>query len=169
MIGAGFPQPARSWVRGPMDGAAWLGAGGGDTPPGAAGCPQGAQVAIRAHMEKLPGEGTWVQAPAREEMLQVVPTPGEAQPRRAGGCVGLRRVPGTVHTCTPVLQGGIGAAGKLGPVPCWVPAQGKSPQDAAQSSPVLSPCRAPARLSTTEQRLLRSRRAAARSPRDHTP
>lgn len=32
MIGAGFPQPARSWVRGPMDGASWLGAGGGGHP-----------------------------------------------------------------------------------------------------------------------------------------
>lgn len=84
-------------------------------------------MATRAPMEKLPREGSWVQAPGREEMLQVVSTPGEAQPHHAGGCVGLSRVPGTVRTCMPVLWGGMGAAGKLGPVPCWVPAQGKAP------------------------------------------
>lgn len=57
-------------------------------------------MATRAPMEKLPREGSWVQAPGREEMLQVVPTPGEAQPHHAGGCVGLSRVPARcAHVC----------------------------------------------------------------------
>lgn len=124
-------------------------------------------MATRAPMEKLPREGSWVQAPGREEMLQVVPTPGEAQPHRAGGCVGLSRVPARcAHVCR--CCGWDGSCREAGTSALLGTSTGESPRDAAQG-PVLSPHHAPERLSPTEPRLLRSRRAAARSPWDHTP
>lgn len=123
MIGAGFPQPARSWVRGPMDGGSWLGAGGGTpllVPPRSPGGHQGPHGEAARGGELGAGSRTRRDAPGGAHTWGSSAPPGQ-------GLRGAEQGPGTVRTCTPVLWGGMGAAGKLGPVPCWVPAQGKAP------------------------------------------
>lgn len=128
MIGAGFPQPARSWVRGPMDGGSWLGAGGGGhpswgcrVPPKSPGGHQGPHGEAAQAGELGAGSRTRRDAPGGAH------TWGSSAPP-CRGLRGAEQGPGTVRTCMPVLWGGMGAAGKLGPVPCWVPAQGKAPR-----------------------------------------